>query len=125
MNIIIDPEQIESYRDKYTVLELDTIRILPENKQVTAYCVVDTIPIMELPQTESKINLHNNLLTNYRKRDWNYCHQALEHLIGSWNKELDSYYEDIRGRVNRYMENDPGDNWDGVIEKYTTFTPST
>ena len=123
MNIIIDPDQIESYRDKYTVLELDTIRILPENKQVTAYCVVDTIPIMELPQTESKINLHINLLINYRKRDWNYCHQALDHLIGSWNKELDSFYADIRSRINQYMEAAPGPDWDGIIEKHTTFTP--
>ena len=119
MNIIIDPTQIKSYREKYTVLELDTIRLLPENREVTAYCVVDTIPITELPQTESKINLHNNLLENYRKRDWNYCHQALEHLIGSWNRELDSFYEDIRNRINIYMETDPGPSWDGVIEKYT------
>lgn len=119
MNIIIDPAQIESYREKYTVLELDTIRIIPGNIEVTAYCVVETIPITELPLTESKTNLHNNLMENYRKRDWNYCHQALEHLIGSWNKELDSFYEDIRNRVNLYMENDPGPTWDSVIEKHT------
>jgi hypothetical protein len=118
VNIIIDPAQIETYREKYTVLELDTIRIVPENKQVTAYCVVDTIPIMELPQTESKMDLHAYLLTKYRARDWNYCHQALDHLIGSWNKELDSFYEDIRNRINTYMETDPGPEWDGVIEKH-------
>ena len=118
MNIIIDPDQIESYREKYTVLELDTIRIIPGNTEVTAYCVVDTIPIMELPLTQSKMDLHANLLINYRRRDWNYCHQALEHLVGSWNRELDSFYEDIRSRVNRYMETDPGPDWDGVIEKH-------
>ena len=119
MNIIIDPEQIAQYREKYTVLELDTIRIVSKNQLVTAYCVVETIPIVELPLTASKIDLHNNLLINYRKRDWNYCHQALEHLIGSWNKELDSFYEDIRSRINRYMENDPGEAWDGIVEKHT------
>lgn len=118
MNIIIDPDQIDRYKENYTVLELDTIRVVPMNKLVTAYCVVDTIPIVELPLTQSKINLHANLLINYRKRDWNYCHQALDHLIGSWNKELDSFYEDIRSRINTYMETDPGDNWDGVIEKH-------
>ena len=118
MNIIIDPDQIDRYRENYTVLELDTIRIVPLNKLVTAYCVVDTIPIVELPLTQSKINLHANLLINYRKRDWNYCHQALDHLIGSWNKELDSFNEDIRSRINAYMKNDPGDHWDGVIEKH-------
>jgi hypothetical protein len=117
VNIIIDPDQIDRYRENYTVLELDTIRVVPLDKLITAYCVVDTIPIVELPLTQSKINLHANLLINYRKRDWNYCHQALDHLIGSWNKELDSFYEDIRSRINTYMENDPGDNWDGVIEK--------
>jgi hypothetical protein len=120
VNIIIDPEQIEQYREKYTVLELDTIRIAPTNQLVTAYCVVDTIPIVELPLTASKMDLHNNLLINYRKRDWNYCHQALEHLVGSWNKELDSFYEDIRVRINNYMENDPGNEWDGVIEKHAS-----
>lgn len=118
MNIIIDPDQIDRYRENYTVLELDTIRVVPMNKLVTAYCVVDTIPIVELPLTQSKINLHENLLINYRKKDWNYCHQALDHLIGSWNKELDSFYEDIRSRINTYMENDPGDHWDSVIEKH-------
>lgn len=120
MNIIIDAEQIESYREKYTVLELDTIKILPENRQVTAYCVVETIPLEELPQVESKRNLHQSLMTNYRKRDWNFCEQAIEHLIGAWNHELDSFYTDILGRIAKYKEQDPGDSWDGTIEKHTT-----
>ena len=119
MNIIIDPEQLAEYQEKYTVLELDTFRILPENKQVKAYCVVETIPIMEMQLTESKRNLHNGLLENYRQRNWDYCHQALDHLIGSWSNELDSFYEDVRNRINVYMENDPGDMWDGIIEKHT------
>ena len=119
MNIIIDPEQLAEYQEKYTVLELDTFRILPENKQVKAYCVVETIPIMEMQLTESKRNLHNGLLENYRQRNWDYCQQALDHLVGSWNKELDSFYEDMRNRINVYMENDPSENWDGIIEKHT------
>lgn len=118
MNIIIDPEQIDRYRENYTVLELDTIRVMPLNRLITAYCLVDTIPIVELPLTASKMDLHKNLLINYRKRDWNYCRQALEHLVGSWNKELDSFYEDMRVRINHYMDNDPGDDWDGIIEKH-------
>jgi hypothetical protein len=119
VNIIIDPDQLDQYREKYTVLELDTIRVMPVNRLVTAYCVVDTIPIVDMPLTESKTDLHNNLLLNYRKRDWNYCQQALEHLVGSWNGELDSFYEDIRVRVDQYVTNDPGPDWDGIIEKHT------
>lgn len=120
MNIIIEPDQVEQFRDKYTVLELDTIRLVPENRLVTAYCVVEQIPILDLPQVESKKNLHENLMINYRKRDWNYCSQALEHLMGSWGGELDSFYQEIQGRVAKYIEEDPGDSWDGIIEKHTT-----
>lgn len=117
MNIIIDPEHIEEYRSKYTVLELDTIHLTEQNKTITAYCVVEQIPINELPYVESKRNLHENLLINYRKKDWNYCTQAIEHLMGSWGHELDSFYEDILSRVHQYMENDPGDKWDGIVVK--------
>jgi len=117
MNIIIDPKDLKSYQEKYTVLELDTFRLLPENREVKAYCVIEAIPIMELQLIESRRNLHNGLLENYRKRNWDYCNQALDHLVGSWNNELDSFYQDMRNRIDRYMENDPGESWDGVIEK--------
>jgi|TARA_R110000772_G_scaffold237227_1_gene349151 hypothetical protein len=119
MNIIIDPEQLVEYQQKYTVLELDTFRVLPENKEVKAYCVVESIPILEMQLTEGKRNLHNGLLENYRKRNWNYCNDALDHLVGSWNKELDSFYDDVRNRINVFMENDPGEDFDGIIEKHT------
>jgi hypothetical protein len=119
MNIILDPKQVEEMSKKFTVLELDTFKIPPENKTITAYCVVENIPIMEMPLINSKKDLHKNLMINYRQKDWNYCEQALEHLVGSWNKELDSFYEEIALRITKYKEQDPGDAWNGIIEKHT------
>lgn len=117
MNIIIGSEQVEQFREKYTVLELDTIRFSGQETTVKAYCIVEQIPITELPQVESKKALHENLMINYRKKDWNFCTQALEHLVGAWGHELDSFYEDLLKRITQYQEQDPGPNWDGVIEK--------
>lgn len=117
MNIIIDPENLQDYQQKFTVLELDTIRVDGLSRTVTAYCVIEQIPIMELPHVESKRNLHQNLIDNYRKKDWNFCIQALDHLMGSWNGEVDSFYEELRGRVTKYIEQDPGEDWDGIISK--------
>jgi len=74
---------------------------------------------LELPLTESKKDLHSNLLIEYRKRNWNYCQQALDHLMGSWNKELDSFYDDLRNRIDAFSENDPPADWDGIIVKQT------
>lgn len=121
MNIIIDQSTITNdMREKYTVLELDTFRILPNGGQFTAYCVVENVPILELPLVATKKNLHENLLVNYRKRDWNFCNDAIDHLVGSWGGELDSFYNEMRGRIAKYIEQDPGDSWDGIVEKHIT-----
>ncbi len=119
MNIIIDPEQLPKLQSKYTVLELDTIRILPENKIVTAYCVVENLPIPDLPRVDNFKNLHENLIKEYRRKNWNYCTQALEHLTGFWGGEADSFYQDLSGRIAKYIEQDPGESFDGIIEKHT------
>lgn len=115
MNIIFGREQAEAMKEKYTILELDTFKI--GGQIVTAFCAVDTIPIMEMPKVESMKNLHENLLIEYRKKNWNYCEQALEHLVGCWNHEVDTFYDSIRQRVADYSEHDPGDDWNGVIIK--------
>lgn len=116
MNIIIDPDQVEQFREKYTVLELDTIRI-GNNQIVTAYCVVENIPVLELPLVESHRKLHHNLLENYRKKDWNFCQQAIDQLKGRWGGEVDTFYADLQSRLVKYESQDPGENWDGIIEK--------
>lgn len=115
MNIIFGRDQAAALNEKYTVLELDTIRILPSGTEVTAFCVVDSIPITDMPKVDSMQDLHRNLLIEYRKRNWNYCEQALEHLTGFWNHELDTFYDTLKQRISSYIENEPGDEWDGVV----------
>jgi hypothetical protein len=117
MNIIFGRDQAAVLSEKYTVLELDTIRVGENGPELTAFCVIESIPIMEMPKVESMKNLHENLMVEYRKRDWNYCTQALEYLRGFWGHELDTFYDSIGTRIATYIEQDPGDTWDGVIQK--------
>lgn len=119
MHIIFGKENIESLGldNKFTVLELDTFRLPPNGDLSTAYCVVENIPINDLPKVESMRNLHANLLLNYRKKDWNYCSQALDYLVGFWGHELDTFYQTLRDRIADYVNNDPGEHWDGIIDK--------
>jgi hypothetical protein len=110
MNIIFGRDQVALLQDKYTILELDTFNI--DNKQeITAYCVVENISIMDMPGVENMKSLHANLLENYRKCDWNFCEQALEHLTGCWNNELDTFYNSIRSRINEYKDKELTNNW--------------
>ena len=116
MNIIFGRENAQAMAEKYTILELDTIRLV-DGHELVAFCAVENIPIMELPQVESMKSLHENLMINYRKRDWNYCTQALEHLTGCWNHELDTFYTSLGERIKEYVENSPDNNWTGSIDK--------
>ena len=115
MNIIFG--KLPELDEKYTVLELDTIRIGPQGPEHTAYCVVENIPITELSRTASLKELHSNLIENYAKKNWSYCEQAIEHLMGKWGGEVDSFYEDIRSRVNRLKTLTLDDGWTPVISK--------
>jgi len=114
MNIIFGRDQAELMQGRYTVLELDTIR-LGEN-ELTAFCAVEQIPILNMPRLESMKNLHANLLENYRKGDWNYCEQALEHLTGFWGQELDTFYNSLKERIEQNKDQELVDNW-WIIDK--------
>lgn len=115
MNIIIGQEQARALSDKYTVLRLDRLSVPGHDGPINSYCVVDNIPLHEMVQLDMWRDLHENLIENYTQRNWNYCEQAIEHLRGKWNGQLDSFYDILQQRVSGYKENDPGPDWTGII----------
>ena len=117
MNIIFGDDAAKELKNKYTVLELDTVRIQLDGRKFTAYAVVESIAIDDLPLVEGWTNLHQSLMTNYRKRDWNFCEQAIEQLSGKWGNELDTFYLELQSRINNYKDIDPGMDWDPTIQK--------
>ena len=117
MHIIFGDDQAHALSEKYTVLELDTFKLVPSGVTAKAYAVVEAVPIEDLPKLSFQVDLHSNLIENYRKRDWNFCEQAIENLVGCFGGELDSFYVELTNRINNYKDNDPGDAWDPMIER--------
>lgn len=101
----------------HTVLELDTVRRPPDNIAITAYCVIDKIPLQEFPIADANKQLHHELLQHYRAQQWDQCGQAIQTLLGKWNSELDSFYIDLDRRVDQYRSSPPPTNWDGSYIK--------
>jgi len=110
---IIFSNDIESIQDKYTVLELDTFR-LPTGELRTAWCVIESVPLTEFATMQHYRDLHQNLLQEYRKRNWDYCEQAIAELTGKWNRELDSFYDNLLDRTRKNREQMAPD-WDPVL----------
>ena len=116
LNIIFGTNEAKQLSDKYIVLELDTVTIRGSTP-VPVYCLVENMPLDELPKAEKFKELHADLIENYRRRNWDFCLQALEHLIGFWGKQVDSFYEILGDRINGYKENEPDESWTPVVPK--------
>jgi hypothetical protein len=117
MHIIFGTTAAQQASDKYTVLELDRLRLEPLGPIVDTYCIIETVPLEEIPLLDNYCRLHAKLMDNYRRKDWNFCEQALEHLHGRWGGVMNSFYDEISQRIAKYKQQDPGENWDGVYEK--------
>ena len=112
---IIFGSAIEEIPNSFTVLELDTFRMVKENRTDTAYCVVEKIPLTEFTTLDAYKKIHADLVRYYKQRHWEYCENAIEGLMGRWNGELDTFYTDLLRRVIGYKENEPPADWDGTL----------
>ena len=115
MNIIFG-DAIEQIATTHTVLELDTFNLLPSEQLVKAYCVVDTIPLTEFSILENNKKIHQQLITQYQQQNWEFCKSAATALLGSWNGELDTFYQHLLERITKCQEA-PDDSWNYWIVK--------
>ena len=116
MNIIFG-DALDSLPSNYTVLELDTFVLPPDHKKVTSYCVIEKIPLQDFPVLESYKKVHVDLIQAYRDQNWEYCEYAIKGLMGRWNGEADSFYDNLLTRVQQCKNSAPGDYWTGYIDK--------
>jgi hypothetical protein len=99
MQLIFGRDNAKMLREKYTVLDLETIE--KDGQQIEVFCLIpaDKISINDLPQLEQWVKLHNDFLHGYATEQYEYCKQCIEHLMGKFGGELDSFYEVILDRI--------------------------
>ena len=98
MHIVLGREVADALRENYTVLELDSFET--KGQTVTAFCIVNEIPIQELPQLEYNKKLHAEFMSQYYQGNWDNCEVIVQGLKGKFNGELDSFYDIICARLN-------------------------
>jgi len=123
VNIIIGIENIApKLKENHTVLPLDTFLIDQQNNTTTAYCVVENIPIDELPRVEHNRKLHTDLLEFYAQRRWQDCYILLDELTGCWGKEVDSFYTNLRARITALENVTLPENWTPFLKRQSKTT---
>lgn len=110
MHIIFD-DHVEKVRDRFTVLELDSFCTPGSDRMIKAWCVIESVPLTEIPMLPYLQDLHQNLMREYGRQNWQFCLDALDQLFGKWNGEIDSFYADLHNRIREYKTHPPGPNW--------------
>jgi hypothetical protein len=118
MHIIFGKDEAETLGNKYTILPVDTFRFGDSGPVVPAFCVIENLPIMDMVKVDSMKTLHENLMVEYGKKNWKYCNDAMEHLIGFWGGEMDTFYLELQKRIKNYVVNDPGPDWSPILQKF-------
>lgn len=99
MQIIFSRTVAQELKSRYTVLELETFSVGED--LLETFCVVpaDKMNLAHLPNLESDIRLHENFIIELKKENAKFCLDAIEHLMGKFGGELDSFYEIIQKRL--------------------------
>lgn len=115
MHIILGEQHAEAVGDRYVVLELDTFQPGNQDEPVSAFCVIENVPIHELSEVVTYRDLHQQLIKNYRAANWSFCEDALQHLQGRWNGEIDSFYDIMAARIQVQKQQSCDILWDAAI----------
>lgn len=100
MDIIFGRENAEKLREKYTVLDLETVE--KDGHSIEVFCLIpaDKIGIMDLPQLENWVTLHNDFLEGYKNNHYKFCRDCIIELRGKFGGEVDTFYDEILRRIN-------------------------
>lgn len=116
MHIILGDQITAELADKYIVLELDSFEIPGRDDTVSAFCLVENVPLQELPQADQFRELHAQMIKNFRLGNWKFCQDALVHLMGRWNGEVDSFYKDLQVRLLNLETQPVTEEWNPAVK---------
>jgi hypothetical protein len=99
MQLIFGHETAAQLREQHTVLELETVT--KDGVTLEVYCVVpaDRINLFELSQLEHNVKLHQAFVDAYKEQNYKLCQDLSAHIIGKFGGEVDTFYQEILGRI--------------------------
>jgi hypothetical protein len=101
MQVIFSRQIAEELRDRYTILELETFTV--QDTVLETFCVVsgEKMNLADLPHLADHIRMHEELIEQLKQKNFQFCIDAIEHLMGKFGGELDSFYEIVLERCNK------------------------
>jgi hypothetical protein len=116
MQIIFDEKLVPELRERYVILELDTVIQPGMEKPMTLYALIDNIDLNTIPKMDSLTKQHQELIDVYKSGKWDSTEFIANSLKGSWRGELDEFYDMVLETARFYRTTN--EVWTGV--RHTT-----
>lgn len=115
VKIVLGTKTAQQVEDEFFVLELDNIAVKGKNSGVKVYTVLGTHEWwMKNSAYVVETQQHNKMLELYRMQQFDMAIKWCNDLKGSFNGEMDHYYELWIERCNEMKRLQLPANWDGV-----------
>ena len=113
--IVLGPITAERLGSMYFTLELDCIAVKGKKEGVNIYTVFYNPPDDEKSQWEHSKELHNLMLSYYRKQQWDRAIGLVTVLKGEFAGQMDHYYDLWLERITAMQQSNLPPDWDGVF----------
>ena len=111
--LIIGPETARLVEDDYFVIKLDNIAVKGKTVGLDIYTVLE--PKNLVLAKEMRDNIHSKMLFHYNRQEWKFAALECNALKGSFDGELDYYYDMMIQRIAEYkLSKKLPKDWDGV-----------
>ena len=101
MQLIFGKDNAEKLRERYVVLDLETVE--KDGVSIEVYCLIpgDKIGLPDMPQIDNWTKLHHEMMDGFHTQQYKYVRDAIEHLMGKFGGEVDTFYTELLGRIDK------------------------
>jgi hypothetical protein len=122
MNIIFDTQIANQLKDKYIVLELDSIQQPGMPEPVVLHALIENTDLAALASMAVDREMHHELILAYKRGDWAESVRIAEQMKGRWAGEIDQFYDSVIDFSKEHAILNT--TWDGIrhtVPKHDTF----
>ena len=116
--MVIGPKTNEYVKTDFFTLPLDCLAVKGKKEGVDIFTVLNTDGADKPKWNQAKIN-HVTMMNAYKAQRFTIAKSMSKDLIGSFNGQMDHYYEMWIERCDDYIKSPPGKDWDGVFRTNT------
>jgi len=115
---VVIGENTKNDVEGFATLELDLIKVKGKNEAVRIFTLQGLEDIAQSPAFHTLKNSHDKMLAAYRSQNWDEAKKLIADCReqgAAAGLKLDGFYDLYAGRIDEYIANPPGEDWDGVF----------